>query len=296
MDVKRLTAKIAATIMVTVGAGFAALADNPVGQPKDGGLWLQEPASKNAQRVYDFNVELMIIITVITLFVFALMFYTMWRFRAKKNPVPSKVTHHVGLEIAWTVLPIFILLAIGVKSLPLLYYQDVVPETEFAIEVTGNRWNWTYRYPDHAGIEFTSVLVTDEEHADAALKADAEAELTAFLGFPGKLNARLLDTDNRLVVPVDTKIKVLLSASDVLHAWALPAFGVKLDAVPGRINETWFEAAQTGTFYGQCSELCGKDHAYMPIAIEVVSKEEFAKWVEHAKVNYADASVTALGR
>lgn len=296
MNVKRLTAGFAAAVMAISSVSFGALAEGRLGMPVDKGLWLQEAANEQARRIADFNEQLMWIITVITVFVFLLMFYVMWRYREKKNPEPSKVSHNTLIEIIWTGVPIIILAVIGVTSLPLLYYQDTIPETEFAINVTGNQWNWTYNYPDHGGIEFTSVVVEDAVFADAALKADAEAELSQFLGWPAKLNARLLDTDNRVVVPVNTKIKVHLTASDVIHAWALPSLGVKLDAVPGRQNVTWFEVEEVGTYYGQCSELCGKDHAYMPIAVEAVSKEDFAKWVERAKVNYADASTTALGR
>jgi len=296
MNVKRLTAGLAAAMMAISGFAFGAMAEGRIGAPKDKGLWLQDAANEQARRVADFNMELMYIITVITVLVFVLMFYVMWRFRAKKNPVPSKVSHNTLIEIIWTGVPIIILAVIGATSLPLLYYQDTVPETEFAINVTGNQWNWTYAYPDHGGIEFTSSVVDDATFADPAKKAAAEAELSNFLGWPAKMNARLLDTDNRVVVPVGTKIKVHLTASDVIHAWALPSLGVKLDAVPGRLNETWFEVDAVGTYYGQCSELCGKDHAYMPIAVEAVSKEDFAKWVERAKADYADASTTALGR
>lgn len=296
MNVKRLTARLAAAMMAISGLTFGALAEGRLGVPEDKGLWLLEPANEQARRIADFNMELMYIITVITVFVFVLMFYVMWRYREKANPEPSKVSHNTVIEIIWTGVPIIILAVIGATSLPLLYYQDVVPETEFSIKVTGNQWNWTYSYPDHGGIEFTSVVVEDAVFEDAALRAKAEADLTEFLGWPAKLNARLLDTDNRVVVPIGTKIKVDLTASDVIHAWALPSLGVKLDAVPGRLNQTWFEVDEVGTYYGQCSELCGKDHAYMPIAVEAVSKEDFAKWVERAKANYADASTTALGR
>jgi len=296
MNVKRLTAGLAAAMVAISGFAFGALAEGRLGVPKDKGLWLQDAANEQARRVADFNLELMYIITVITVFVFLLVFYVMWRYRAKANPEPSKVSHNTLIEILWTGVPIIILVFIGMTSLPLLYYQDTVPETEFAINVTGNQWNWTYAYPDHDGIEFTSSLVEDAVFADPAQKAEAEADLSEFLGWPAKLNARLLDTDNRVVVPVNTKIKIHLTASDVIHAWALPSLGVKLDAVPGRENLTWFEADEVGTYYGQCSELCGKDHAYMPIAVEVVSKEDFAKWVERAKADYADASTTALGR
>jgi len=297
MNVKRLTAKFAAAAIAISGFAFGALAEGRLGVPKDKGLWLQEPANEQARRIADFNLDLMYIITVITVLVFVLMFYVMWRYRAKKNPEPSKVSHNTVIEVIWTGVPIIILAVIGATSLPLLYYQDQIPETEFAINVTGNQWYWSYEYPDHGGIEFVSTIVDEEVFADPTLKAQAEAELSAFLGMPAKLNANLLDTNNRLVVPVGTKIKVHLTAADVIHAWALPSLGVKLDAVPGRLNELWFEVEQVGTYYGQCSELCGRDHAYMPIAVEAVSKEDFVKWVElRGGVNRADAAVSALGR
>lgn len=296
MNVKRLTAGVMAALVALFASTVGAMAQDRVGGPTEKGMWLQEAASEQAAKIADFNELLLWIILVITAFVFILMFYVMIRYREKANPEPSKTSHNTLIEFIWTVVPIGILVVIGFVSIPLLYYQDVVPETEFAINVTGNQWNWTYAYPDHDGIEFTATVVPDSAFKNADERAGYEADLTSHLGRPAKLNARLLDTDLRLVVPVNTKIKVQLTASDVIHAWTVPAFGVKLDAVPGRLNQTWFEADEVGTFYGQCSELCGKDHAYMPIAVEVVSKEEFAKWVEGAKAKYAYAPVTALGR
>lgn len=296
MIVKRLIAGIVASGAALFGLTLGTFAQDQVGRPTDGGLWLQPAASEQAQKIGDFNELLLIIITVITIFVFVLMFYTMWRFREKANPVPSKVSHNTVIEVIWTVAPIIILVVIGAISLPLLYWQDVVPETDMAINVTGNQWNWTYSYPDHGDIELTANVVEDAVFTDPARRAEVEAELSNFLGWPAKLNARLLDTDYRLVLPVNTKIKVQLTASDVLHAWTVPAFGVKLDAVPGRLNDTWFEANQTGIFYGQCSELCGKQHAFMPIAVEIVSKEDFARWVARQGGTVASASAPALGR
>ncbi|MFC3053471.1 cytochrome c oxidase subunit II [Kordiimonas pumila] len=296
MSVKRLTAGVIATMATILGFTVSAFAEGRLGMPKEDGYWLQEAASEQAEKIVNFNFDLLAIITVITIFVFALMFYVMFRFRAKANPVPSKTSHNTFIEIIWTALPILILVFIGITSLPLLYYQDVVPETKFAVRVTGNQWNWTYTYPDHDGIEFTAMVIPDETFKNADMRKEAEDSLSKFLGYPAKLNARLLDTDVRLVVPVKTKVKVLLTASDVIHSWALPSVGVKLDAVPGRLNETWFEIDEVGTYYGQCSELCGKDHAFMPIAVEAVSQEDFDKWVARAKAEYADAATTALGR
>lgn len=296
MNVKGLIAGMVAGVTALFAMTAGAIAQDRIGQPIDKRIWLQDAASEQAQKISDFNELLFWIILVITVFVFILMFYTMWRFREKANPVPSKVSHNTFIEIVWTVVPIIILVVIGVISLPLLYWQDQVPETDMAIHVTGNQWNWTYNYPDHGDIEVTANVVPDAAFTDPELRASTEAELSEFLGWPAKLNTRLLDTDYRIVLPVDTKVKVQLTASDVLHAWTVPAFGVKLDAVPGRLNETWFEANQTGLFYGQCSELCGKDHAYMPIAVEVVSKEQFARWVVRQGGTIASAPSPALGR
>ena len=296
MNVKGLIAGMAAGITALFAVAAGATAQDRIGQPIDKGYWLQEAASEQAQKINDFNELLFWIILVITIFVFVLMFYTMFRFREKANPVPSKVSHNTFIEIIWTVVPIIILVVIGVISLPLLYWQDQVPETDMAIKVTGNQWYWTYSYPDHGDIEVTANIVPDATHADPIELAAAEAELSRFLGWPAKMNARLLDTDYRLVLPVNTKVKVQLHASAVIHAWSVPAFGVKLDAVPGRLNETWFEANQTGLFYGQCSELCGKNHAFMPIAVEVVSKEKFARWVALQGGTIASAPAPTLGR
>ncbi len=296
MIVKRLTAGIMAMLVAVFGFTVSALAEAAKGVPMDKGLWLQAAANEQASRVGDFHELLLWIITIIAVFVFILVFWVMFRYRAKANPVPSKTSHNTFIEFVWTVMPIGILVAIGFWSIPLLYFQDVVPETEFAVRVTGNQWNWTYNYPDHGGIEFTSTVVPDSAFKDTAEAEEYNSSLSAFLGRPTRIQYRLLETNNRLVVPVNTRVKVQLTGSDVIHSWAVPAFGVKLDAVPGRLNETWFEVDEVGTYYGQCSELCGKDHAFMPIAVEVVSKEEFANWVERAKAEYADAGTIALGR
>lgn len=297
MIVKRVFAAVASFLTALFTLGATAFAEGRIGGPTDKAIWLQEMVNEQGRRLTEFNEGLLYVIFIIAIFVFALMFLILYRFRASKNPKPSSTSHNTFIEIVWTVAPILILIGIGFWSIPLLYYQDTIPETEFAIKVTGNQWNWTYNYPDHGDIEFTAAIVPDSAFVNAGERQMYENDLSAFMGRPANLNARLLDTDYRLVVPVNTKIKVLLTASDVIHAWTVPAFGVKLDAVPGRLNETWFEVDEIGTYYGQCSELCGKDHAFMPIAVEVVSKEEFARWVEHAKENYAEAEPSsAFGR
>ena len=215
------------------------------------------------ERLVSFhNNMVMPIIVAITLFVVVLMGYIMWRFAEKRNPVPSKTTHHVFLEVIWTIVPVFILLFMVVPSMQLLYYQDVIPESDMTIKVTGNTWNWEYAYPDYPEIESYISNVLEEDDAKAAGKP------------------YLLGSDAPLVVPVDTTVKVLVTSSNNLHSFAMPAFGIKMDAVPGRINETWFRVlpGKEGTYYGQCSELCGIRHAFMPIEINVVSKSEFAQW------------------
>lgn len=228
-------------------------------------LYFQDPASPVMERVIDFHGMLMVIISIITAVVVALVLFTLWRFRAKRNPNPSKTTHNTLLEIIWTVIPCLILVIIIVPSMKMLYYMDRTNEPEMTLKVTGYQWYWGYEYPDHGDISFLSYMVSDEE-----IKEDDGQQ-------------RLLSVDNPVYLPVDTNIRILITAADVLHSFAVPAFGIKKDAVPGRINETWVNITKEGTYYGQCSELCGKNHAYMPTEIRAVSKEKFAQWVEQAK-------------
>ncbi len=296
MTLKRLTGTIFASFAALVAFSVTALASGKYHGPTPKATEMQPPVNELARRLQDFHYDwLMPVMIIISVIVFILMAYIVLKFRAKASPTPSKTTHNTLLEVIWTGIPILILALIIVPSWKLLYFQDTIPETEFAVRIIGNQWNWTYEYPDHDGVNFTAVMVPDNAFEnnpvggfDPAVKAEYETALADFLGKPAVLNARLLDTDLRMVVPVNTKIKVYLTASDVIHAWTIPAFGVKLDAVPGRQNETWFEAEELGTYYGQCSELCGKDHAYMPIVVEVVSKADFAAWVERAKLEFAD--------
>jgi len=241
------------------GIVSAALADG-MAVPKQ--LGLQDAATPVMEDLVSFHNYLLILITIIVLFVTALLAYVMIRFNAKSNPVPSKTTHNTLVEVLWTVLPILILVAIAIPSFRLLYKQLVIPEAELTVKATGYQWYWGYEYPDSADLSFESNMVP-------------EAELN---GRP-----RLLAADNPLVVPVDTTVRVIVTGADVIHAFAVPAFGVKIDAIPGRLNETWFKATRTGIFYGQCSELCGTSHAFMPIEVHVVSKEEFAQWIEKTK-------------
>jgi cytochrome c oxidase subunit 2 len=231
-----------------------------LGQPVPGGLGLQHGVTPIKEQVQDFHNLLMVIITAICLFVLALLVYVMVRYRASKNPTPSKTTHNTVVEVIWTAVPVMILVVIAIPSMKLLYAQDVIPEADMTIKAIGKQWYWTYEYPDHGDFVFDSFMLQDEEAAEAGLP-------------------RLLATDQALVIPVDTTVRILVTAGDVLHSFAVPSFGIKTDAVPGRLNETWVHANTEGTFYGQCSELCGTAHAFMPIMVRVVSEAEFEDWV-----------------
>jgi len=254
-------------IVPGLGAALAALLASGVAMAAEGGAepWqfgFQEAVTPVAQQIHDFHDLLLVIIVLITLFVLGLLLYVMVRFRESANPTPSKTTHNTLVEIVWTVVPVLILVVIAIPSFKLLYFMDRAEDPDMTLKVTANQWYWEYEYPDHTAdgdpIDFAALLKPDQE-----------------IG-PGE--ARLLETDNRVVVPVDTTIRVLITSNDVIHSWAVPAFGSKTDAVPGRLNETWFKAEKEGVYYGMCSELCGKDHGFMPIAIEVVSKQAFETW------------------
>lgn len=232
-------------------------------------LGFQPAASPVMEQITSFHNILLVLITAITLFVLALLLYIMARFNSRANPVPSTTTHNTALEVIWTVIPIVILVFMAVPSFRLLYQADVVPEAEMTLKLTGNQWFWNVEYPDHGPITYDITMLEDADRP-----ADAP---------------RLLAVDNDIVVPVDTTIRVQTTSVDVIHAFAMPVMGVKIDAVPGHLNETWFKATREGTFYGQCSEICGSRHAFMPTALKVVSKEAFAAWIEEAKVKYAIA-------
>lgn len=236
--------------------------------PVDWGLGLQDAASPVQQRMIDFHNMLLWIISGIVLFVFLLLVYIVLRFNHKANPTPATFSHNVLIEILWTVIPVVILIIIAIPSFKLLYYADRTLEHEMTIKVTGYQWYWGYEYPDHDGLSFNAYMIPD---------ADID---------PSKGEKRLLSTDTKLVLPVDTNIQILVTSADVIHSFAVPALGLKTDAIPGRLNETWVRIEKPGVYYGQCSELCGKDHAFMPSEIHAVSKEEFEAWVEKAKEEY----------
>lgn len=231
-------------------------------------LNFQTPASPVMEQLFALHNYLLVIITIIVVLVMILLGYTCWRFSEKNNPIPSKTSHNVKLEIAWTILPFIILMTIAVPSFKALYYMERTPEdTAFTVKIVGHQWYWRYIYPDHDNLEFESYMLKDKD-----LKA-------------GQL--RLLEVDNRVVIPVNKNIRFLITSGDVIHSWAVPSLGIKTDSVPGRINETWVKVNKTGVYYGQCSELCGVLHGFMPIALEVVTEEEFAEWLNTAKQKFA---------
>ncbi len=230
-------------------------------QPEPWQLGLQESATPvMTDLVFMHDWVLMPIITIITIFVLALLVWVMFQYHSGRNKTPAKFTHNLSVEIAWTLIPVAILVLISAFSFPLLYKQDRIPEADMTIKAIASSWFWSYEYPDHGDISLTALLLPEEE---------ARSENKPWL----------LATDENVVVPVGAVVRVQVTSTDVIHSWTVPAFGIKMDAIPGRLNETWFKAEREGMFYGQCSELCGKDHAYMPIAVEVVSQEKFDEWV-----------------
>jgi cytochrome c oxidase subunit 2 len=239
-----------------------------LGQPTPWQLGLQDAASPIMKDIIDFHDHVLWIITAITAFVLALLLIIIFRFNARANPTPSRTTHNTPLEVIWTVVPVAILLAIGFPSIKLLFAELDVPTPDLTIKVTGKQWYWSYAYPDNGNFEFDSLIVAEKD-----LKAD---------------QPRLLTVDNEMVVPVAKVVHVLVTGADVIHSFNVPSFGIRIDAVPGRINETWFKATTEGLFHGQCSELCGKDHAFMPITVRVTDDKGFAAWAAQAKQKYAD--------
>ncbi len=242
-------------------------------EPKDWQLGFQKSASKTMSDIVWFHDYMLLpIITAITAFVLFLLLYTCIRYRASKNKIASTTSHNTLIEVIWTLVPCLILIVMAVPSFKVLYSQDTIPKADVTIKAIGYQWYWGYEYPDE-NIIFDSYMIDEKD-----LKEN---------------QPRLLSVDNEVFVPVNKVIKVMITANDVLHAWALPSFGVKRDAVPGRINETWFKADRTGVFYGQCSELCGIKHAFMPITVNVVSQDEYDEWLEEAKVKFAKENLNS---
>ena len=255
-------ALVFAAALVGGGIAFAGL-----GQPSPWQMGLQQAVTPSMEDIVWFHDLLLYIITGITIFVLVLLLIVILKFNARANPVPSKTTHNTLLEILWTVIPVVILVVIAIPSFRILFVQLNLPPADVTVKATGKQWYWSYSYPDNGKFEFDSLLVQEKD-----LKPD---------------QPRLLAVDNEMVVPVNKVVRVQVIGSDVIHAFAVPSFGVKIDAIPGRLNETWFKATREGVYYGQCSELCGKDHAFMPIAVRVVSDQAFAAWLEEAKKKYA---------
>ena len=248
-------------------------------KPLQGGVDLQDPATPVMKDLVWLDDILLVIITAITLFVLALLVYVMVRFNAKANPKPATFTHNAPLEVAWTAVPVVILVVIAIPSLRLLDKHVTIPEPELTIKATGYQWYWGYEYPDE-GIEMTAFMLERDELSENGYAEDAY----------------LLATDTRVVVPVDTNVQLLVTGADVIHNWAMPAFGIKADAIPGRVNEAWFRVDEPGTYFGQCSELCGTNHAYMPIVVEAVSKQTYADWVSRQTAARGGTTRTATTR
>ncbi|MBZ6378069.1 MULTISPECIES: cytochrome c oxidase subunit II [Pacificimonas] len=253
-------------------ANAGTVADATLGQPI-GGMGIQSQVTSLGEFANGFNTALLTVMGLVTLFVFGLLLWAMLRYRRKDGVAPSKTTHNVFIEVLWTLVPVLILVGIAIPSFGLLAAQYDPPEADVTVKAIGHQWYWEYEYPDEGGFSFDAIMLTDEQAAEA--------------GEP-----RLLATDNRVVVPVGANVKVLVTSVDVLHSWAMPSFWVKMDAVPGRINETWFRAERTGVFYGQCSELCGTQHGFMPIVVEVVEQDVYDNWVasrqDYAGIDPAD--------
>jgi cytochrome c oxidase subunit 2 len=262
------TALIFGILLASAGAAFAGL-----GQPTPWQLGLQDAASPVMEEIASFHNYVLWIVTAIMIFVLALLVIIIVRFNARANPTPSRTTHNTPLEIIWTIVPVVILVAIAIPSFRLLFTELDVPAVDLTIKATGKQWYWSYAYPDNGNFEFDSLIVADKD-----LKAD---------------QPRLLTVDNEMVVPVNKVVHVLVTGADVIHSFAVPSFGIKIDAVPGRINDTWFKATIQGTFHGQCSELCGKNHAFMPITVRVTDDKDFAAWAVQAKQKYAGGENTS---
>jgi cytochrome c oxidase subunit II len=272
-----LSLLIGASALLTAGAG---LAQEPMvrGAPKPWQMNFQPAASPVMDMIESLHNLLLFIIVAISAFVLALLAYACIRFRADRNPVSSRRTHNSVLEIAWTAIPVLILVVIAIPSFKLLYFMDRAVNPEMTLKAIGHQWYWSYEYPDNGNFTFDAYMIADQDLQE---------------GQP-----RLLAVDNRVVLPVDTDVRVLTTATDVIHSWAMPALGVKMDAIPGRLNETWLRIEQPGIYYGQCSELCGDYHGFMPIEIEAMSKSDFEAWTKRAQEEFAraDGGITVAGR
>ncbi len=289
------TISMALTGLMVAGSVYAqeATADMArIGKPSQDGVNFQTPGTELARDQIWVDTFILYIITAISVFVTALLIYVIFRYNSKANPKPSTFTHNSALEIGWTLVPIIILIAIIPPSLTLLFKQQEIPTADITIKATGNQWYWTYDYVDE-GFEFDSYMIgspatMEEGQEDNAYKR-TPVVMAALKAAGYNEDEFLLATDTAVVVPVNKTIVMQVTASDVIHSWAIPAFGVKQDGVPGRLAQLWFKAEKEGLYFGQCSELCGKDHSYMPITVKVVSEDDYEIWLEEALSEYADA-------
>ncbi len=268
-------ARRAARALLGLPALLAAALPAWAEQPYDWQMGMQPAATPVRDHVDALNTELTVIITLITLFVMALLLYVMVRFNAKRNPVPSRTTHNTLLEIMWTMVPVLILVMIAVPSFKLLYFMGDTPHAQMTVKITGHQWYWSYDYPDQGDVSFDSNILSDAQDKQAG-------------------DPRLLGVNNPMVVPVGAVVRVLVTSTDVIHSWFVPSFGVQEYAVPGRVNEAWFKIERPGVYYGQCNQICGINHPFMPIEIHAVSADDFTKWAADAKKKYSSNDDGAL--
>ena len=269
------TALRAAAVLALASAGLAAL--STVGwadQPHNWAFGMQPPATPVKERIHAFHNELLVIITLITLFVMGLLAYVCIKFNAKVHPVPTRTTHNTVVEVLWTVVPVVILVIIAIPSFKLMYFMDRTPNAEMTIKITGHQWYWQYTYPDQANIDFNSNLIPDDQIKEG--------------------QTRMLEVDNPLVVPVGTNVRVQVAGIDVIHSWYVPSFGVQEYAMVGRLNESWFNVEREGNYYGECNQICGVNHAFMPIKVVAVSKADFQTWVAKTKAAGMPVSIDKI--
>jgi len=274
MRLTTLLSGFPAAVAAIVAAGAARAQEafeglESIGKPTDAGLGFQPAATELARDLQWLDGMILYIITAICIFVLALIAIVIVRYNARANPTQARFTHHSAIEVTWTVVPIVILVFIGAFSLPVLFKQQEIPEADVTIKAIGNQWFWSYEYPDHE-FGFDSFMLQKDQLAEYGYNEDEF----------------LLATDTAVVVPVNKTVVVQVTAADVIHSWTVPSFGVKQDGIPGRLAELWFEADREGVYFGQCSELCGKDHAYMPITVKVVSQEDYDAWLQTAIARY----------
>lgn len=265
LEIVRMVQRLGFGVLALVAGVGPALA----AEPKPWQLGFQEPASLVKARIHDFHDFLLVVITLITIFVLALMVYICWKFRKSANPTPSKTSHNTTLEVLWTVIPVVILVVIAVPSFKLLYYGDRTPNPDMTLKVVGHQWYWSYEYPDLGEVKFDSNIVQG-----ADLK-------------PGQ--KRLLEVDQPVVLPINTNVRIQFASTDVMHSWFMPSLGVQVYTTPGRLNEGWVNITKEGTYYGQCNQICGVNHGFMPIKVQALSKDAYAKWAEEAKKKFAQA-------